>query len=189
MNDVRRAVFLDRDGTLNVDFGYVHRSEDWQWLPHVVEGLARLKAAGFALVVTSNQSGIARGMFDAATVDSLHQWVNSRLAPHKASIDSFCYCPHLPTITGNCDCRKPAPVLLLRAARELDIDLAASWSVGDRLRDAQAGLAAGCRAILVNATAPADIPAAVTHCTDFAQACDIILNDGASQDETRTRCA
>ncbi len=172
---MRKAIFLDRDGTLNADLDFVHTKEDWQWLPGVVEGLARLRAAVFALVVVSNQSGIARGMFDVATVDRLHHWVNAQLAPHRASIDAFLYCPHLPEITGPCDCRKPRPGLLLQAAREMDIDLASSWMVGDRVRDAQAGLAAGCRAIVIGDSRGEQIPAEVVSCRDFAAACGHIL--------------
>lgn len=170
-----RAVFLDRDGTLNADLDYVHKKEDWHWLPHVVEGLAKLRAADFALVVVSNQSGIARGMFDAAAVDALHLWVNAQLAPYKAAIDAFYFCPHLPKITGPCSCRKPLPGLLLQAAREMDIDLASSWMVGDRVRDAQAGLAAGCRAIVIGESRGEQLPPEAISCRDFAVACEHIL--------------
>ena len=175
---MRRAVFLDRDGTLNADLGYVHKKEDWHWLPHVVEGLARLRAAGFALVVVSNQSGIARGMFDASQVDSLHRWVNARLERHKAQIDAFYYCPHLPDVSGPCACRKPLPGLLLQAARDMDIDLAASWMLGDRARDAQAGLAAGCRAVVIGTDGEEKLPAGAVACRDFAAACTYILETG-----------
>lgn len=172
---MRKAVFLDRDGTLNADLDFVHKKEDWQWLPGVVDGLARLRAAGLVLVVVSNQSGIARGMFDADTVEALHRWVNARLATHKADIDAFYYCPHLPAITGPCTCRKPQPGLLLQAAREMDIDLASSWMVGDRVRDAQAGLAAGCRAIVIGTSRGEQLPSEAISCRDFAAACEHIL--------------
>lgn len=145
----RRAVFLDRDGTLNEDTGYVHEARAWRWLPGVRETLARLKAAGWLLVVVSNQSGIARGMFDEKALHALEHWVDAQLAPLAANMDAWYFCPHLPDRNGPCECRKPAPGLLLRAAAELDIDLAASWMVGDRLRDVRAGLAAGCRAVLL----------------------------------------
>ena len=175
---MQKAVFLDRDGTLNVDYDFVHSREGWEWLPHVIPGLARLKAAGYALVVVSNQSGIARGMFDAATVDALHGWVNTQLVPQGAAIDAFYYCPHLPSITGPCACRKPAPGLLLRAAREMDIDLPHSWMVGDRARDAQAGLAAGCRAMVVGGRETENLPDGAVSCPDFAAACAHILETG-----------
>ena len=147
---LRRAVFLDRDGTLNKDVGYVHRKEDWQWLPGVAEALKRLRAVGYVLVVVSNQSGIARGMYDREALRLLEEWVNAELSAKNAAIDAWYYCPHLPEITGPCECRKPEPGLLLQAARDLDLDLANSWMIGDRVRDVQAGLAAGCQSILLH---------------------------------------
>ena len=147
---LRRAIFLDRDGTLNRDTGYVHRKEDWQWLPGVPEALKRLRAGGYVLVVVSNQSGIARGMFDRDALNRLEEWVNADLAAKNAAIDAWYYCPHLPEITGPCQCRKPEPGLVLQAARDLHIDLANSWMIGDRVRDVRAGLAAGCRSILLH---------------------------------------
>lgn len=146
---MRRAIFLDRDGTLNEDLGYVHRPQDWRWLPGVPEALARFRAASWLVVVVSNQSGIARGYFDAAALTALERWVDGQLAPLGAAPDAWYHCPHLPEITGPCQCRKPLPGMLLRAARELDIDLKASWMLGDSLRDVAAGLAAGCRAALL----------------------------------------
>ena len=147
---LRRAVFLDRDGTLNKDTGYVHRKEDWQWLPGVPEALKRLHAVGYVLVVVSNQSGIARGMYGHEDLRLLEQWVNADLAAKNAVVDAWYYCSHLPEITGPCQCRKPEPGLILQAARELDLDLANSWMIGDRVRDVQAGLAAGCQSILLH---------------------------------------
>lgn len=158
---LRRAVFLDRDGTLNQDSGYVHRQEDWRWLPGVPAALARLKAAGFFLAVVSNQSGIARGLFGEAQLLALEGWVNARLALQGAAIDAWYHCPHLPEISGPCSCRKPAPGMLLRAAREWNLDLAGSWMVGDRLRDVRAGLAAGCRSIWLRAGRSAQEEAAL----------------------------
>ena len=146
---LRRAVFLDRDGTLNKDVGYVHRKEDWQWLPGVAEALKRLRAVGYVLVVVSNQSGIARGMYDREALRQLEEWVNAELAAKNAAIDAWYYCPHLPEITGPCECRKPEPGLLLQAARDLELDLANSWMIGDRVRDVQAGIAAGCSSVLL----------------------------------------
>ena len=145
----RRAIFLDRDGTLNHDTGYIHRKEDWQWLPGVVETLRRFHAVGYLLVVVSNQSGLARGMFSEDDLRALEAWVNEDLAAHNAVIDAWYYCPHLPEVTGPCSCRKPEPGLILQAAVDLNIDLARSWMIGDRVRDMQAGLAAGCSCVLL----------------------------------------
>lgn len=148
-NAPRRAVFLDRDGTLNRDTGYVHSKEEWQWLPGVVETLKRLRAVGYLLVVVSNQSGLARGMYGMDDLRRLEAWINEDLAARGAGIDAWYYCPHLPEVTGPCSCRKPEPGLILQAAADLNIDLARSWVVGDRVRDVQAGLAAGCSCVLL----------------------------------------
>jgi D-glycero-D-manno-heptose 1,7-bisphosphate phosphatase len=142
-----RAAFLDRDGTLNVDHGYVHRHEDWQWMPGALESLAALNRMGLKVVVVSNQSGVARGYFKEDAVRRLHDWVAKDAAAHGARIDAFYYCPHL----DGCDCRKPSPGMLLRAAHDMSIDLAGSYMVGDSPRDAEAGVAAGTTAILLGA--------------------------------------
>lgn len=179
----RRAIFLDRDGTLNDDAGYVHRWEDWRWLPGALEALARFKAAGWFLAVVSNQSGIARGLFDERDLHALHARINAQLRPLGAAIDAWYHCPHLPEISGPCVCRKPAPGLLLQAAREWGIDPSASWMIGDRLRDAQAGRAAGCRSILLRtgwgekeaAELGGQARADITVLPDLAAACAYIL--------------
>ncbi len=145
----RPAIFLDRDGTLNVEKHYLHQPKDWEWIPGAVEALARLKAAGYLLIVISNQAGIARGYYKSQDVDQLHGWVNQVLAKARAAIDAFYYCPHHPDLSGPCFCRKPSPGMIFRAADEWNIDLAKSWMIGDKLLDIQAGFAAGCQNILV----------------------------------------
>ena len=182
---VRRAIFLDRDGTLNEDLGYVHKAGDWRWLAGVPEALARFKAAGWLVVVVSNQSGIARGLFTLEDLAALERWVDGRLAPLGAAPDAWYHCPHLPEITGPCDCRKPLPGLVLRACADMGIAPAASWMLGDRLRDVAAGVAAGCRAGLLRPH-PADAADAEIRATlaaypgtpvwpGLAAACDAIL--------------
>ena len=177
---LRRAIFLDRDGTLNKDTGYVHRKEDWHWLPGVVEALKRFHAVGYALVVVSNPSGLARGMYDLAALHELEAWINADLEAKGAAIDAWYYCPHLPEITGPCSCRKPAPGLILRAAEEMGLDLARSWMVGDRVRDVEAGLAAGCRCVLLRPAqggyeADAPVPPGVAVAPHLAAAEVLIL--------------
>lgn len=172
----RPAVFLDRDGVLNEDTGYVGRPEDFRWLPGVPRALAALRRAGLPLVVVTNQSGIARGYYDAAAVNALHAWMNAQLRPLGAHIDAFYFCPHHPDIDGPCACRKPAPGLLLRAAADLAIALDQSWMIGDKMSDAAAGRAAGCRPVLIT-DSPAEagkdsLPAA----PDLAAAVRLILN-------------
>ena len=179
--ELRPAVFLDRDGTLNEERHYLYRREDWVWIPGVVDSLARLSAAGFALVVVTNQSGIARGMYAREDVDVLHAWVQEDLLLRAGiRFEGFYVCPHHPDFSGECQCRKPGPGMLLMAAAEHGLDLSASWMIGDKSADVLAGRAAGCRTVLVQSgygkmekdkvAGVADIVAA-----DFAAATDVIL--------------
>lgn len=144
-----KAVFLDRDGTLNVDKGYVHRIEDWEWIPGAIGAIATLRKAGFLVIVVTNQAGIARGYYNEADVTRLHAWLNEELKKHGTAIDGFYYCPHHPEHSGECGCRKPMPGMLNEAQQDFDIDFGRSWLVGDKVSDIQAGLAAGVKSILV----------------------------------------
>lgn len=144
-----KAVFLDRDGTLNVDNGYVHRIEDWEWIPGAIDAIAALKRAGFLVIVVSNQAGIARGYYAGVDVIKLHAWIKEGLKKHGAAIDEFYYCPHHPEYGGICECRKPMPGMLHQAKQDFDIDFGRSWLVGDKVSDIQAGRAAGVKSILV----------------------------------------
>lgn len=153
---LKRAVFLDRDGTLNQDAGYTHRISDWAWLPGALEGLKKLQENGWLLAVVSNQSGIGRGYYTWEDLQKLENWLDSQLASSGIRIAGWYYCPHLPS--DGCDCRKPKPGLLLRAARELGIDLNASWLLGDKTGDIEAGLEAGCSCgVLANSCNMADV--------------------------------
>jgi D-glycero-D-manno-heptose 1,7-bisphosphate phosphatase len=161
------AVFLDRDGTLNVEKDYVFRYEDWDWVPGALEGLRKFLDLGFRLVVVSNQSGVARGYYKATDVQILHNRVSKELEKEGIQVSKFYFCPHGPP--DRCDCRKPKPGLILQAEKELGIDLSRSFMVGDKLIDVQAGQAAGVRPILVGTgygavekkSLPEDIPFAV----------------------------
>ena len=142
------AIFLDRDGTINVDHGYVHEIDNFEFIDGVIDALRQLKEMGYALVVVTNQSGIARGKFTEAQFETLTEWMDWSLADRDVDLDGIYYCPHHPTegeapYRQVCDCRKPAPGMLLDAAKELDIDLVNSYMVGDKGADMQAAKAAG----------------------------------------------
>ncbi len=158
-----RAVFLDRDKTLIDDPGYLDHPDGVRLLPGVAEGLRRLKAAGFRVVVVTNQSAIARGKVTVAGLETIHAELRRQLTSAGVELDAIYYCPYhpdgtVPPYNREHDERKPAPGMLFRAAREMNLDLAKSWMVGDRLRDIQAGHRAGCRTVLVrsDSTEPAE---------------------------------
>lgn len=143
-----RAVFLDRDGVVNVDHGYVGRWEDFEFVPGAVDAMRRLHQAGWQLVVVTNQSGVARGYYTEADYEALTERMKAELAAAGAPLAGVYHCPHHPkgsvaAYARDCDCRKPAPGMILRAAGELTIDLAASVLVGDKDSDLQAADAAG----------------------------------------------
>ncbi|MDR0806170.1 MAG: D-glycero-beta-D-manno-heptose 1,7-bisphosphate 7-phosphatase [Enterobacteriaceae bacterium] len=142
------AIFLDRDGTLNVDHGYVHEIDQFQFIDGAIEACIELKQMGFALVLVTNQSGIARGKFTEDQFLSLTEWMDWSLADRGVDLDGIYYCPHHPDgVDGEfrqvCDCRKPQPGMLLSAQKELHIDMAASYMVGDKPEDMQAAVNAG----------------------------------------------
>jgi D-glycero-D-manno-heptose 1,7-bisphosphate phosphatase len=160
MRESRHAVFMDRDGVLNEDRGYVSRPEDFQWLPGAVQALRWLKRAGWRLVIVTNQSGIARGLYGPAEYDNLTSWMESELAAQEVRFDGIYHCPHLRDAPlaawrRQCECRKPQPGMLRRAARELDLDLASSVMIGDKPSDIAAGRAAKLAACIRIASAPA----------------------------------
>jgi len=163
---LRPAAFLDRDGVINVDHGYVYRREDFEFVPGVLEGAQRLSQMGYALVVVTNQSGIGRGLYTEEDFDTLTQWMMQSFAAAGAPLAGVYFCPHHPVEAAgmyrcDCQCRKPAPGMLLRAAAELDIDLKASAMFGDRASDLQAAKAAGVPRRILLATDGRGIPASV----------------------------
>lgn len=158
MATLRRAVFLDRDGTLNVERAYLTKPEELQLLAGVGEALQLLHAAGFACVVVTNQSAVGRGMMTEADLHQIHEELNRQLAAYGVTLDGIYACTAAPATDGvEHPDRKPAPGLLFRAAAELQLDLGQSWVVGDSLRDVLAGHNAGCRGcILVRTGHPID---------------------------------
>jgi histidinol-phosphate phosphatase family protein len=150
-----RAVFLDKDGTLVEDISYNVDPCRVQLMAGAAAGLLPLHAAGYRLIVVSNQSGAARGYFPEAALNGVRRRLGELLAPHGVQLHGYYWCPHhpegvVPDLAMVCDCRKPAPGLLLRAAAELGISLDASWLIGDILDDVEAGRRAGCRTVLLD---------------------------------------
>ena len=145
----RGAVFLDRDGTIIRDAHYLASVDQVELLPGAAPAIRRLNVAGIPVVVVTNQSGIARGMFTEADFDAVTQRLGDLLRAERASVDATYVCPHHPDFTGPCACRKPGTLLYRRAATDLDLDLAASWYIGDRLRDVSPARALGGAGILV----------------------------------------
>ena len=159
MNDThttakRPAVFLDRDGTVNVEVHYLSQPEQIELLPTVSETISMLNSRGIPVVIVTNQAGIARGYFPEQNLIAIHDHLRQVLAEKNAHVDEIYYCPHHPSaglgVYGKvCDCRKPSPGMLTRAADELAIDLTRSLMIGDRESDLQAGARAGCQTALV----------------------------------------
>lgn len=147
------AVFLDKDGTLVHDVPYNVEASRIRVRAEAYEALRRLRAAGFRLVIVTNQSGVALGYFPESAVGKVRDFLREELERHGIPLDGFFYCPHGPVLEGmvaSCDCRKPLPGMLVRAAKELDLDLARSWMIGDILDDVEAGNLAGCRTVLLD---------------------------------------
>jgi D-glycero-D-manno-heptose 1,7-bisphosphate phosphatase len=177
-----RAVFLDRDGVINRALEHAHQPypptslAEFEILPEVLPGCAKLKAAGYLLVVATNQPDVGRGTLKREVVEAIHAYMREQLP-----IDDVQVCFHPGKGASDCECRKPKPGMLLRAAAALNIDLAQSWMVGDRWRDVNCGYAAGCRTIFINRGYAEELK----QKPDFSarhlgEAVDIILNQANS---------
>ena len=148
------AVFLDRDGTINEEVGYLDSLEQLRIFPAAFEAVRMINEAGMKVVVVTNQSGVARGFFQEEFVKTVHKQIQKAFMKEGASIDRFYYCPHHPTegigtYRISCDCRKPAPGMLMKASEELGIDLPASYVVGDMAKDIELANNVGAKGILV----------------------------------------
>ena len=148
------AIFLDRDGTINEEVGYLDSLDKLKIIPAAYEAIQLINISGMKAIVVTNQSGVARGIFNEKLVKQTHVIIQAALLEKKASIDKFYYCPHHPTEgTGiylqNCNCRKPLPGMLLQAAHDLDIELGNSYMIGDTYRDMEAAKKVGVKGILV----------------------------------------
>ena len=151
---MKSAVFLDRDGTINEQMGYINHVSRFQLLPGAVEAIRKLNNAGIPVVVVTNQSGLARGYFPESLLKEVHHKMESRLAEGAAHVDGIYICPHHPEAKEekfrvNCDCRKPRNGLFLQAARDLQIDLSQSYMVGDRWSDLKAAAKCNSKGVLV----------------------------------------
>jgi len=183
------AVFLDRDGTINIEKNYLYRVEDFELLPGASEGIALLCRAGYRIIVVSNQSGVGRGYYTEADVQHLHQHLDQILKQSGAVVDAYYYCPHHPEqgigeYRSACACRKPLPGMIIQAAADLDIDLARSFMIGDKLADVHAGTAAGCTPLLVRtgygAAEAANLPMNVPVYDDLLAAAEAIVQNTVS---------
>jgi D-glycero-D-manno-heptose 1,7-bisphosphate phosphatase len=188
---MQKAIFLDKDGTLIEDVPYNCDVSRIRLLPGAREGLRRLQAAGYALIVVSNQPGVAHGFFSTEALDRVETTLRALLADEGVRLDGFYYCPHHPDgrladYATVCDCRKPSPGLLVQAASDYGVDLQASWMVGDILHDVEAGRRAGCRTILIDNGHETEWDSGVYRsphamAADVSSAADIILtSDGVA---------
>lgn len=165
----RAAVFLDRDGTIIEDTGYIADPDAVRLLPGAARAIGRLNRAGIPAIVVTNQSGIARGLLDESAYQAVARRLETLLAAGGARLDGDYHCPHHPDFTGTCECRKPGPLLYRRAAADHGLDLARSWWVGDRERDVVPAKHFGGRGVLIGQ------PPAVVR--DLSAAVDIILDE------------
>lgn len=139
---MNKAIFLDRDGTINVETEYLHECDKLQFIPGSVEALAMMKGKGYLLIVVSNQSGVGRGFFSMEDVERVNGYMNELLEQKNAAIDAFYCCPHVEA--DHCTCRKPETGLYRKAAGDFDIDMKASFMVGDKITDILAAGQLGC---------------------------------------------
>ena len=154
---MNKAIFLDRDGTINIEKNYIYRKEDFEFIPGAIEALRNFKQAGFRLIVITNQSGIARGYYTEEDFQKINSWMQLTLSKQGAEIDKVYYCPHHPDAIYNryrkeCNCRKPKTGLFFQAVKDFNIDLNCSYAIGDRLRDCSICNESECRGFLIGLT-------------------------------------
>ncbi|MFN2925952.1 D-glycero-beta-D-manno-heptose 1,7-bisphosphate 7-phosphatase [Lachnospiraceae bacterium YH-ros2228] len=154
MQHLSKAVFLDRDGTINVEKQYLYKKEEFEFLPGVLDGLKLLQKAGYLLVIVTNQSGIARGYYSEDQFHDLNNWMLSKLEEYGITITKVYYCPHHPNAIVekykmDCECRKPKLGMYQKAVQEYGIDLNNSYAIGDKIRDCAICKDSGCKGILI----------------------------------------
>lgn len=149
-----RAIFLDRDGTINVEKHYLHKIEDFEFLPETIDALRMLQDAGYLLIIVTNQSGIGRGYYTEENFLTLNEWMLKEFERNEVHISKVYYCPHLPNALvkkyrKSCTCRKPALGMYKRAIEEFNIDLIQSYAIGDKLRDCAICEKSNCKGFLI----------------------------------------
>lgn len=149
-----RAVFIDRDGTISEEVGYINHRSRFRVFPYAAAAIKHLNDNGWLAIVVTNQAGVARGYFDEAMIKTVHSEMNRELEQQGAKLDAVYYCAHHPSVGEppyrfDCDCRKPKPGLIMRAAHDFEIDLSASWMVGDRYSDVELAKNAGVHSMFV----------------------------------------
>lgn len=178
----RKAFFLDRDGTLNVEMHYLHKAEETFLIPGAAEAVKAIHAAGYLAVVITNQAGIAKGYYEDKAVFEVYEELQRQIKEENGeSLDALYYCPH--GKDDNCSCRKPLPGMLLKAAEDLDIDLSQSYMIGDRPVDVNAGLAAKVKSVVMVTTghgqsvidAGTEIPGGAAVVPDILSAVNLLL--------------
>ena len=193
----QKAVFLDRDGTLNEYVGFLRKPEEFKLLPGVAEAIRKINQSGYLAIVVTNQPVIARGEVTVPQLEEIHNKMETLLGMEGAYVDAIYYCPHhphkgyegeVPELKIECECRKPKPGMLLQAAKDFHIDLGSSFMVGDSENDILAGKAAGCRTVLVGEEASVSVAAVAQvsaagsaasadyHCRDLAAFAADVLN-------------
>ena len=157
-----KVLFLDRDGIINIDKGYIHKTEDVEFVDGIFDLLRFTMNKGFKFIVVTNQAGIARGLYAKSDVEKLHAFMSAKLKEEGIEIKEFFHCPHHPEFTGDCNCRKPEPGMLLAAKEKYGINMTESMIIGDKQSDVQAGKNAGLgKCILVSSRyEPSDVPEA-----------------------------
>ncbi|MCE3278139.1 MAG: histidinol-phosphate phosphatase family protein [Bacteroidetes bacterium] len=150
---MNKAIFLDRDGVINVERGYIHRLEDFVILPDLVENLQMYLAKGYLLLVVSNQSGIAKGLYTQAEVETIHSFLTNELTKSNIHLSEIYYCIHHPDVS-KCICRKPDSLFVEKALARFNIDPSKSYFIGDKERDVEAAEKAGVKGILIEANSP-----------------------------------
>lgn len=171
---MNKAVFLDRDGTINVDREYVHKIKDLEFIPGVLEALAKLAKTEYKIIIITSQSGIGRGYYTQKEYELFNEHMLKRIKNHGGRIDGIYFCPHHPN--DGCECRKPMPKMILNAANDFNIDLSKSYMIGDKKSDVEMGKNAGCKTIRVM-TGKNEVSEADHTTKDLGEAIEAIINE------------